>query len=221
MMKSASKYETPSDFLGGCGGGTNGPRVKLRASWVQPKDEEHSLESLMLKPSKKPADFMGSSSNGLDHKDRPMDDSTEKTANSSVSELDLSYGENLSVSEPTKKWTPLKKEDDSEPAKSKSSAANSHVENDYLPGCEPKPIKRWTPPPKEDPVEEPKRMIRTWDQPDDFLGGCAPTTIKRWTPPPKEDSSEPKRMSATWDQPTQFLGGCEPKAIRRWSKPTN
>jgi len=223
-IKAVSSYENPSDFIGGCEIKNKAPRTKLRASWLQPKDEEFSLEAL-LKPSKKPVDFMGgSSSKGLDvyKADKPMEDTTEKTANSSSGDFDHSFGEIAHEAESEQEVTESEMGEEgeatSEPA---THGASAYANDDYLPGSEPKPIKRWTPPPKEDPVEPPKRMSRTWDQPDDFLGGCEPAPIKRWTPPPKEASdTAPKRTSATWDQPTQYLGGCEPKAVRRWSRPT-
>jgi hypothetical protein len=227
MMKTTSSYEAPNDFLGGCGQTHKAPRTKLRTSWLKPKDEEMPLESLMLKPSKKPVDFMGgSSSKGLDvYKDnKPMEDNTETTAYSSCGDLDLSYGaisNNAAEPEAEKPVVPTE-ESTPPPEKEEESAESTSMacaQDEYLPGCEPKPIKRWTPPKKQE--EKPVKHTSLAYAQDEYLPGCEPAPIKRWTPPKKDPSEEAKRMSSTWDQPTDFLGGCAPKPIRRWSKPTN
>ncbi|CAB9521615.1 expressed unknown protein [Seminavis robusta] len=229
MIKTATtSYAAPDAFLGGCGSQTTkAPRTKLRASWVHAKEGELSLESLALKPAKKPVDFMGGScSKGLDAYSKPMEDSTEKTANSSVSgALDLSGTEFFNHSftadeedaEPVvrrKSWNKKKKQDTEAEEKPKSMA---YALDDYLPGSEPAPIKRWTPPKKEEAEEKPKRISLYPEQ--GYLPGSEPAPIKRWTPPKNmyadDDEPAPKRNSLYHED--GFIGGCEPKAVKKWT----
>jgi hypothetical protein len=159
-----SGLDKPDFFLGGCSDQTS-PRhkVKLRDSWLQPKDDSGKAPAPLLSAVEKPEDYLGGSVPDMDHHHHNDSDdetkNTKTTASSSASyQKPEEFGagsdhDNKPPESPKKPVSPKKQQQTVATMNAPHTQSLDYHPSDFLGGSEPKPIKKWTPPPKKE--EEP------------------------------------------------------------------
>ena len=166
-----SGLDKPDFFLGGCSDQTS-PRhkVKLRDSWLQPKDDSRKAPAPLLSSVEKPEDYLGGSVPDMNHHQHDSDDETKNTKTTASSIASYQKPEEFGAASDHKPESPKKPV--SPKKQQQTVTVNAHTQSvdyhpsEFLGGSEPKPIKKWTPPKKqEEPVQTKSQNDISWDHP--------------------------------------------------------